>query len=424
MIPIVDYAAWDRVREAPVHADVEEAVKDIIRAVACEGDAALRALTARFDDVQLQQIRVPPSALSGAYAQAPRAWRELILAAAGNIRRFHLHQRPSSWYVDDGDDVRLGQRVLPMERAGLYVPGGAAAYPSSVLMNVIPAQVAGVREIHLVSPPSSTTLPHWTILAAAHVLEIQHVYAVGGAQAIAALAFGTETIPKVDKIAGPGNVYVTAAKKLVYGLVDIDSLAGPSEIVILADHTANARWAAYDLLAQAEHDTRARAILVTPAARIAKAVQRHVTALVPTNPRREILEAALGVHGACIVTQDMDEAVAAVNALAPEHLELLVADPWAMLERIKHAGAVFLGPWSPEPVGDYFAGPNHVLPTNGTARYASALSVDDFVRKQSVIAYSEARLRKTAGAIAALARSESLEAHARAVEVRVREDLA
>ncbi len=424
MIPILDYPAWKRRCTAPLDGEVEDSVRGIIDQVNRDGDKALRALTERFDGVLLDEIRVPEAALAAAHEQAPPEWRSLIETAADNIRRFHVHQCQESWYIDDGDGVRLGQRIVPLERAGLYVPGGTAAYPSSVLMNAIPAQVAGVSEIHLVSPPTESGRPHDGIMAAAHALGLTHVYAIGGAQAVAALTYGTETVPRVDKIVGPGSTYVAAAKRQVYGLVDIDSLAGPSEVVILADHTANPVWVAYDLLAQAEHDVQARAILVTPDANIAHAVQRHVQRLVPTNPRRDILEEALRDHGACIVANDLDEAVSVVNELAPEHLELLVEDPWAMLERVKHAGAIFLGPWSPEPVGDYFAGPNHVLPTGGTARYASALGVDDFIRKQSVIAYTRARLEKTAGAIAAFARSETLEAHARAVEVRVNKGMA
>ncbi len=422
MIPVLRYPAWIRPRVAASHEDVEDSVQDIIRAVVCDGDDALRAFTKRFDGTRLTDIRVPERVLAEAYVQADAQWRSFMGAAAGNIRRFHEHQRLTTWYVADGDGVKLGQRIVPIERAGLYVPGGTAAYPSSVLMNAIPAQVAGVAEIHLVSPPTKTGYPHAGIMAAAHSLGLSNVYAVGGAQAVAALAYGTATIPKVDKIVGPGSVYVTTAKKLVYGQVDIDSLAGPSEVVILADRSANPVWVAHDLLAQAEHDTQARAVLVTPAGEVAEAVREQVVRLVPASPRRTILEAALRDYGACIVTRDMTEAVSVINRLAPEHLELMVENPWEVLEGVKHAGAIFLGPWSPEPVGDYFAGPNHVLPTNGTARFASALGVDDFVRKQSVIAYSRSRLEKTAAAIAALARSEMLEAHARAVEVRFEEE--
>ena len=421
MIPLVEYSAWKASRSAAgAGADpLEAATRAIIDEVASHGDRALRALTERFDGVRLGAIRAPEENLERAFKASDPEWRRIVASAAENIRRFHEHQRRESWFVDDGDDVRLGQRVLPLETVGLYVPGGRAAYSSSVLMTAIPAQVAGVKDIHLASPPQKSGLPHEEILATAHLLGLRNVYCVGGAQAIAALAYGTDSVPKVDKIVGPGSAYVTAAKRLVFGLVDIDALAGPSEIVILADETACPLWVAHDLLAQAEHDTRASAILVTWRRQTAEAVQDHIVRIAPTLERRAILERSLRDHGACIVTKDEDDAIAVVNSLAPEHLELMVRDPWDTMRAIKHAGAIFLGPWSPEPVGDYFAGPNHVLPTGGAARYASALGVDDFTRTQSVIAYSRARLEKTGPAIAAFARSEALTAHARAVEVRL-----
>jgi histidinol dehydrogenase len=286
-------------------------------------------------------------------------------------------------------------------------------------MNAIPAQVAGVAEIHLVSPPGADGQPHPLVLGTAHFLGLEHVYSVGGAQAVGALAYGTATIPKVDKIVGPGNAYVAAAKKKVYGLVDIDAIAGPSEIVILADDTADPEYVAADLLSQAEHDVRASAILVTPHRPLAEAVRDQVGQMVPTLSRSNIIVQSLRDYGACIVTETMEEAIAMTNDLAAEHLELMVRDPWQMLTEIRHAGAVFLGPYSSEPVGDYFAGPNHVLPTGGTARYASALGVDDFIRKQSVIAYTRERLRKTGADIATFAESEMLTAHAHAIRVRL-----
>jgi histidinol dehydrogenase len=324
--------------------------------------------------------------------------------------------------MDDGDGVLLGQRVVPMERVGLYVPGGTAFYPSSLLMNAIPAQVAGVEEIHLVSPPKGDGRPHPLVLATAHFLGLEHVYAVGGAQAVGALAFGTASVASVDKIVGPGNAYVAAAKKQVFGPVDIDSVAGPSEIGILADATADAEFVAADLLSQAEHDARASALLVTPHRPLAEAVQQHVARMVPKLPRRDVLEQSLADYGACIVTDTMEQAVAMINELAVEHLELIVDDPWQMMTRIRHAGAIFLGPYSSEPVGDYFAGPNHVLPTGGTARYASALSVDDFIRKQSIISYTQARLQETGDDIATFAEAEDLQAHAEAIRVRLRRE--
>ncbi|RMH49223.1 MAG: histidinol dehydrogenase [Bacteroidetes bacterium] len=406
-------------RGASFSPEIDAAVRRILDDVQARGDEAVLDLTERFDGVRPPALRVPASALADAAAAMDPDLRAIIAEAAANIRRFHERQRQNSWFMDDGDGVVLGQRVVPLERVGLYVPGGTAFYPSSLLMNAIPAQVAGVPAIHLVSPPGPDGLPNRLVLATAHFLGLEHVYAAGGAQAVAALAFGTATIPRVDKIVGPGNAYVAAAKKLVYGPVDIDSVAGPSEIVVLADETADAEFVAADLLSQAEHDVRASAILVTPHRPLAEAVRRHVAALVPRLERRAILEQALRDYGACIVTDTMDEALAMVNDLAPEHLELIVRDPWQTMSGIKHAGAIFLGPYASEPVGDYFAGPNHVLPTGGTARYASALSVDDFIRKQSIIGYTRARLMQTGARIVRFAEAEGLTAHALAVQVRL-----
>ena len=427
LLPIIAYA--DRAerlgavlgRSAAFDPAVDEAARAILDEVRRDGDAALGRLTERFDGVRPDPLKVPAAALDRALDDTDAELRAIIEEAAANVRRFHEGQRERSWFTEDGDGVVLGQRIVAMERVGLYVPGGTAAYPSSVLMNVIPALVAGVPEIHLVSPPGDDGLPHPLVLATARLLGVEHVYAVGGAQAIAALAFGTKTIPAVDKIVGPGNAYVAAAKKLVYGTVAIDSIAGPSEIVVLADDTADARFVAADLLSQAEHDVRASAILVTPSRALAEAVQAEVEAFVPTLERRAIIEQALADYSACVVTETLDEAVAFVNALAPEHLEILTADPWATTGGVRHAGAIFLGPHSPEPVGDYFAGPNHVLPTGGTARYASALGVHDFVRRQSVIAYAEQRLLQTGERIARFADAEGLGAHALAVRVRLEE---
>ena len=428
MIPIVDYQDCEARlgavlnRNASFDPEVEAAVQAIIADVRQRGDEAVLDFTERFDQVRPEALRVPPQALKQAFDAMDPHLHRIIGEAAANIRRFHEKQHQQSWFMEDGDGVVLGQRVMPLERVGLYVPGGTAFYPSSLLMNAIPAQVAGVAEIHLVSPPQPDGLPHPLVLATAHFLGLDKVYAVGGAQAVAALAFGTASIPNVDKIVGPGNAYVAAAKKLVYGPVAIDSVAGPSEIVILADETADPAFAAADLLSQAEHDVRASAILVTPHRALAEAVRDHVTEMVPRLERHAIMEQALRDYGACIVTETMEQAISMVNALAPEHLELLVREPWPVMTAIKHAGALFLGPYSSEPVGDYFAGPNHVLPTGGTARYASALSVDDFIRKQSVLAYTRERLRKTGSDIVAFARSEELTAHAHAIQVRLDRD--
>lgn len=399
--------------------DIEASARRIIERVRDGGDAALADLTEQFDGIRPGSIRVDPSRSRGAFENLSDELRSILTEAAENVRRFHDRQRRESWQMDDGDGVVLGQRFMPIERVGLYVPGGTASYPSSVLMNVIPAQLAGVGEIHLASPPGADGLPRPLVLAVAHLLGVEQVYAVGGAQAIAAFAYGTATIPKVDKIVGPGNAYVAAAKKLVYGRVDIDSVAGPSEIVILADDSGDPEFIAADLLSQAEHDERASSVLVTTSERLAGEVRAHVSRMVPKLPRRAIVEASLRDYGACIVTSTLTDAVEVVNELAPEHLELIVEDPWAVMEDIRHAGAIFLGPFSPEPVGDYFAGPNHVLPTGGTARFASALGVDDFLRQQSIIAYSRERLARTGSRIAAFAKAEQLDAHARAIEVRL-----
>lgn len=428
MIPIVAYqereAKLGKIlgRQASFSPEVDAAVQVILANVQARGDEAVLDYTERFDRVRPSALKVDPDTLASAYATMPADLKQIIAEAAANIRRFHEQQPQRSWFTDDGDGVILGQRVLPLEKVGLYVPGGKAFYPSSLLMNAIPAQVAEVPEIHLVSPPQADGLPHPLVLATAQYLGIENVYAVGGAQAVGALAYGTASIPQVDKIVGPGNAYVAAAKKQVYGPVDIDSIAGPSEIVVLADETADAEFVAADLLSQAEHDELASAILVTPHRPLAEAVQEAVTAFVAQLDRTSILEASLASYGAAIVTPSMDEAIAMVNDLAPEHLEIVVEDPWATMTRIKHAGAIFLGPYSSEPIGDYFAGPNHVLPTGGTARYASALGVDDFIRKQSIISYTRERLRQTGPSIVKFAQAEALTAHALAIQVRLDRD--
>jgi histidinol dehydrogenase len=322
--------------------------------------------------------------------------------------------------VEDGDGVILGQRVLPLEKIGVYVPGGTAAYPSTVLMNVIPAQVAGVKEIHLASPPNKNGKVNQAVLAAASMLGVENVYRVGGAQAIAALAYGTKTIPRVDKIVGPGNIYVATAKRMVFGQVGIDSVAGPSEIAILADATAKADWLAADLLSQAEHDELASAVLITPDAKLAKRTQRAIAIYTKRLPRRAILEKSLRNFSAIFLVRNMDEGIDLVNQIAPEHLEIVAEDAWALMTQITNAGAIFLGHHTPEPVGDYFAGPSHVLPTGGTARFSSPLNVDDFLKKTSVISYTEKRLKKVGKQIAHFAKTEGLDAHALSVEVRLK----
>ena len=391
----------------------------IVERVRREGDAALVALTRELDGVELDPggLRVVPARLEALAAAVEPEVRAALELAAGNVRRFHSHQLERDLRLDDGEGVLLGQRVSPLQRAGLYVPGGTAAYPSSVLMNAIPAQVAGVPRRVAVTPPRA--LERTPALAAALLLAgVDEVYAIGGAQAVAALAFGTETVPRVDKIVGPGNVWVATAKRLVFGQVGIDSFAGPSEVVVVCDETADPAWVAADLLAQAEHDREAAAVAITWRPELAEAIAREVAQQLETLPRREVAAASLAAYGAVIVVQDPAQAWPLVDRLAPEHLELVVRDPEAAAGLVTHAGAIFLGPWSPEAVGDYLAGPNHVLPTAGTARFASALGVQDFLRRTSLIRYSQARLQRTGPAVVRLARAEGLEAHARSVLIR------
>ena len=425
LLPLVPYAdRRDRLaavldRRAVFDAGVEAAVRAVLDGVRERGDAAVLDYTERFDGVRPAPLKVSADELDAALDALDADLRATLEAAAANVRRFHEAEMPASWTRDDGDGVAYGQRVVPVDRAGLYVPAGTAPLPSSVVMNAVPAQVAGVGELHVCSPPGPDGRPHPLVLATARLLGVEHVYAVGGAQAVAALAFGTETVPRVDVVVGPGNAYVATAKKLVVGQVGIDSVAGPSEVVVLADGAADPTWAAADLLAQAEHDERASAVLVTPSLSLAEAVRAEVDRLVPTLPRADVLRASVPAYGAAVVTGSMDEAVACVDELAPEHLVILADAAEVLWGRVRHAGAVFLGAHSPEPVGDYFAGPNHVLPTGGTARFASALGVGVFLRRQSVLRYSAARLAQTGEAIARLAEAEGLDAHALAVRLRL-----
>jgi len=398
-----------------------QTVLAIIEEVRRNGDRVLKEYTEKFDGVSLESLQVSEHEVRQAYHEVDEKLVQIIREAAENIRQYHERQKRESWMMMKEDGTILGQKVTPLDSVGLYVPGGTAAYPSSVLMNVIPAQVAGVQRIAIVSPPSKEgTLPAG-VLVAANELGITEIYKVGGAQAIAALAYGTETIQPVDKIFGPGNIYVALAKREVFGQVAIDMIAGPSEIVILADETAKANEVAADLLSQAEHDQRASAILVTPSMALALEVAAEVGRQLERLPRKEIAQTAIEQYGAIYVTDTMERAVAAVNELAPEHLEIITSDPMSLVGQIRHAGAIFLGRFSSEPVGDYFAGTNHVLPTNGTARFSSGLSVDEFVKKSSIILYSEQALKNNYEKIAALARLEGLEAHARAVEERFKD---
>ncbi|MCY7532426.1 histidinol dehydrogenase [Bacillus altitudinis] len=398
------------------------AVQRIIEEVRKNGDEAVRSFTKQFDGVSIEQPLVTEDEKTKAYERLDPEMIQIIKTAIRNIRTYHERQLTSSWFYHQKDGSMLGQKVTPLDAVGVYVPGGTAAYPSSVLMNVIPALVAGVERIVLVTPPGKDGRLSDAVLVAAKELGISEMYKMGGAQAIAALAYGTDSIQPVDKITGPGNIYVALAKREVFGQVDIDMIAGPSEIAVLADETATAHEVAADLLSQAEHDALASSILVTPSKGLAEAVQAEVQAQLDTLPRKSIAAQSIQDYGHIYVTESLDRAVDIVNQLAPEHLEVLTAYPESLLGQIKHAGAIFLGRYSPEPVGDYFAGPNHVLPTNGTARFSSPLGVTDFQKKTSIISYSKEAFETHSESIAAFARLEGLEAHARSIEARKREE--
>ncbi|WMT29642.1 histidinol dehydrogenase [Bacillus aerius] len=398
------------------------AVQRIIEEVRKNGDEAVRSFTKQFDGVSIEQPLVTEGEKTKAYERLDPEMIQIIQTAIRNIRTYHERQLTSSWFYHQKDGSMLGQKVTPLDAVGVYVPGGTAAYPSSVLMNVIPALVAGVERIVLVTPPGKDGRLSDAVLVAAKELGISEMYKMGGAQAIAALAYGTDSIQPVDKITGPGNIYVALAKREVFGQVDIDMIAGPSEIAVLADETATAHEVAADLLSQAEHDALASSILVTPSKGLAERVQAEVQAQLDTLPRKSIAAQSIQDHGHIYVTESLDRAVDIVNQLAPEHLEVLMAYPESLLGQIKHAGAIFLGRYSPEPVGDYFAGPNHVLPTNGTARFSSPLGVTDFQKKTSIISYSKEAFETHSESIAAFARLEGLEAHARSIEARKREE--
>nr|WP_304216599.1 histidinol dehydrogenase [Fredinandcohnia onubensis] len=400
--------------------DQRKAVLEILANVQKEGDQALRSYTEKFDGVLLEALKVAESDFNEAYQKLDANLVLIIKEAAENIRDYHSRQVKQSWMTMRDNGTILGQKITPLDAVGVYVPGGKAAYPSSVLMNVIPAQVAGVERIVMVSPPGKDGTIPAGVLVAADILGVKEIYKVGGAQAVGALAYGTETIKPVDKIVGPGNIFVALAKREVYGNVDIDMIAGPSEIVVLADETALPNEIAADLLSQAEHDERASSILVTPSMELAEAVSEEVERQLSLLPREAIARASINDFGAIYVTGDLDEAIKVVNELAPEHLEIMTEEPMEQVGKIKHAGAIFIGRYSSEPVGDYFAGPNHVLPTNGTARFSSPLSVDDFTKKSSIISYSKQAIEENGPKIAAFARLEGLEAHARAVEERLK----
>lgn len=393
-------------------------VKSIIQDVRKRGTQAVRDYTEKFDQTYLEAFSVTEKEIDEAFQVIDQSIIDIMKEAASNIKSYHLKQLRPSWMMSEENGTMLGQKVTPLDSVGVYVPGGTAAYPSSVLMNVIPAKVAGVRRIVMVSPPGKDGKLPPPVLVAAKIAGVKEIYKIGGAQAIAALAYGIEQLRPVDKIVGPGNIFVALAKKEVFGDVAIDMIAGPSEIVVLADQSAKPNEVAADLLSQAEHDERASSVLVTPSLELAKEVAKEVEKQLTDLPRKGIAETSIKDFGAIYVTETMYEAISIVNKLAPEHLEILTENPMEYLGEIKHAGAIFLGRYSSEPVGDYFAGTNHVLPTNGTARFSSPLNIEDFQKKSSIIFYSEKALKENAHKIATFARLEGLEAHARAVEER------
>ena len=402
------------------YSQYESTVNQIIDRVRAEGDRALFDYTLQFDKFTLtaESIRVTKEEIAEAYTQMDENLIDVIRQSAENIRTFHQKQLRNSWFDAKPDGTILGMKITAIERAGVYVPGGKAAYPSSVLMNVIPAKVAGVDEIIMTTPPGKDGKVNPGTLVAADIAGVDTIYKVGGAQAIAAMAFGTESVPKVDKITGPGNIFVALAKKAVYGYVSIDSIAGPSEILVLADETATPRYVAADLLSQAEHDELASAILITTSKELAEKVSEEVDGFVKVLERAPIIQKSLDNYGYILLADNMEDAIDAANAIASEHLEIITKNPFDTMTRIRNAGAIFLGEYASEPLGDYFAGPNHILPTNGTARFFSPVNVDDFIKKTSIISYSRQALEKVHNQIETFAKSEGLTAHANSIKVR------
>ena len=401
--------------------NVSEIVKDIIDNVRRSGDVALYEYCEKFDKVKLTSLQVTEEEINEAFEKCDKDLLRIIQTSAENIRAFHSKQVRKGFEINGGNGTICGQRVIPIEKAGLYVPGGTAAYPSTVLMDVIPAKIAGCEQIVIVTPPNKDGKVAPAILSAAKIAGATKIFKVGGAQAIAALAYGTESIPQVDKIVGPGNAFVAEAKKQVFGQVSIDMIAGPSEILIIADKTANPRFVAADLLSQAEHDKLASAVLVTDSENLAQRVSAELELQIPLLERRDIARASIDENGKIIVADTLENVIDIANALAPEHLELCLDNPFDYLEKIKNAGSVFLGKYCPEALGDYYAGPNHTLPTSGTARFSSPLSVDDFVKKSQYIYYSEDALKRVASDVDTFARAEGLTAHGKSVTVRTEE---
>lgn len=405
-------------RDIQAEEDVSAAVDEIIREVRRRGDEALRDYTRRFDGAEIQDLWVSAEEFDAARRAVDPYFLETLKEAAENIRRFHERQRHNDFVLTDRSGIVMGQRWTPIERVGVCVPRSPEAFPSTILMNAIPAQIAGVQDIVLVTPPRPDGTVSPEALMAAELAEVTEVFKIGGAQAVAALAYGTETVPRVDKIVGPGGVFVATAKRKVFGRVAIDMIAGPSEILVLADGKSNPKWVAADLLSQAEHDVLSSAVLVTDSRELAVSVQAEVEAQLEALPRKDIARRSIADNGKIIVTDSLDKAVEAANRIAPEHLELCVDEPFALLPRIKNAGSVFLGRSTPEALGDYFAGPNHTLPTSGTARFSSPLGVDDFMKRSSFLSYDQAALNACGDRIADFARREGLEGHARSAESR------
>ena len=404
-------------REDPV-GSVEEPVRDIIAQVRAKGDEALKRYTKEFDGVDITSVEVGQGAIDEGFRMADPMLVDILYRASERVAAFHQHQVRNSFLVNEEDGILMGQKIIPLERVGLYVPGGTAAYPSSVIMNCIPAKLAGVKEIVMVTPPGKDGKIPPNILAAARICGVNRVFRVGGAQAIAALAYGTESVPRVDKIVGPGNQFVAEAKKQVFGKVGIDMVAGPSEILVIADGKCDPRIVAADLLSQAEHDKNASAVLVTDSEALAVAVQAAIEEQLPKLRREEIARASIDTNGKIIVADNLDTAVEIANEIAPEHLEVCVDQPFDYLDKIKNAGSIFLGRNCPEALGDYFAGPNHTLPTSGTARFSSPLSVDDFVKKTQYTYYTRPALAKAQPTVSTFAKQEGLTAHARSIDIR------
>lgn len=402
--------------------DVAGTVAEIIKNIRENGDKALFEYCEKFDKAQLSSLAVTKEEIDEALSLVEPEFLEILEKAAKNIRKFHSRQVRNSFIINDEDGIVIGQKIIPVDRAGLYVPGGTAAYPSTVLMDAIPAKIAGCREVVMVTPPTKDGKVNPVILAAAYVAGIDRIFKVGGAQAIAALAYGTQSIPKVDKIVGPGNAFVAEAKKQVFGVVSIDMIAGPSEILIVADGKSNPAYVAADLLSQAEHDKMASAVLVTDSAELARNVSTELEKQIPLLERREIARESIDVNGKIIVADTLDAAIEIANEIAPEHLELCVDNPFDKLDSIRHAGSIFMGRNCPEALGDYFAGPNHTLPTSGTAKFSSPLSVDDFIKKTQYTYYTKDALKKVAFDVAAFAKKEGLTAHAKSAVIRVEDE--